>query len=197
MGIKVTGNSRIDGATAEIAVALRDAGLSGFPYSPQREQVYFDEAMRLRDEIMAGTRELPAPVLPPWRAAVNGTSKRPWFLIRGWGTESDRVPVGQRYHNGPSGKLIRYASSKAAGRAADKLNGAGPEPKLLPATVTPMVLTDDIALNMAASVLDAMGCGLALADSLRKLLPEAEGKVFGKPYQEQTGKWGSPQTQDG
>lgn len=51
-GIEVTGNSRIDGATAEIAVALRDA-------SPHlRDQYYYDEAMRLRDEIMAGTAEL-------------------------------------------------------------------------------------------------------------------------------------------
>jgi hypothetical protein len=50
--IKTTGNDRIDRATAEIAVALRDA-------SPgQREQCYYDEAMRLRDEIMAGQREL-------------------------------------------------------------------------------------------------------------------------------------------
>lgn len=50
--INITGNADIDQATAEIALVLRDA-------SPgQRDQQYYDEAMRLRDEIMAGTREL-------------------------------------------------------------------------------------------------------------------------------------------
>ena len=83
MGIKTTGNSRIDTATAEIAVALRDARVGQPRY---REQDHYDEAVRLRDEIMTGTRELPAPVLPPWRPAVNGTGKRPWFLVRGYGT---------------------------------------------------------------------------------------------------------------
>jgi len=48
-GITVTGNSQIDRATAEIAVALRNA-------SPgKRDQHYYDEASRLRDEIMQGT----------------------------------------------------------------------------------------------------------------------------------------------
>jgi hypothetical protein len=45
MSIKTTGNEAVDTATAEIAVALRNA-------SPgKRDQHYYDEAMRLRDEI--------------------------------------------------------------------------------------------------------------------------------------------------
>jgi hypothetical protein len=47
-GIEVTGNDRIDTATAEIAVALRDASPGG------RDQSYYTEAQRLRDEIMQG-----------------------------------------------------------------------------------------------------------------------------------------------
>lgn len=122
MGVIVTGNILIDGATSEIAGLIRDARVGS--HVRYREQDHYDEAMRLRDEIMAGTRQLPEPALPPWRAAVNGTSKRPWFLIRGWGIESDRVPVERRYHNGPSGRLARYASAAAAERVADKLNQA-------------------------------------------------------------------------
>ena len=72
--IKTTGNAQIDQATAEIAVALRDA------CPGQREQEYYDVAMRLRDAIMAGTRELdrsggwpgtgyvPEPPLDNWMA---------------------------------------------------------------------------------------------------------------------------------
>ena len=46
--IKTTGNHLIDSATAEIAVALRDA-------SPgQRDQEYYDQAARLRDDIIRG-----------------------------------------------------------------------------------------------------------------------------------------------
>lgn len=58
----------------------------------------------------------------PWRPAVNGAGKRPWFLTRGWGTECDLLPVGKRYYFGPSGQLVRYASMENAQRAADKLN---------------------------------------------------------------------------
>lgn len=50
--IRTTGNDRIDTATSEIAVALRDA------QPVWHDQHYYDEAMRLRDEIMAGTTEL-------------------------------------------------------------------------------------------------------------------------------------------
>lgn len=49
-GIAVTGQPDIDQATAEIAVVLRDAGYG------KREQDCYDEAARLRDAIMAGTR---------------------------------------------------------------------------------------------------------------------------------------------
>jgi hypothetical protein len=55
MPISTTGNAAVDSAAAEIAVALRDA-------SPgRRDQHYYDEATRLRDAIMAGTRELDRP----------------------------------------------------------------------------------------------------------------------------------------
>jgi hypothetical protein len=74
-------------------------------------------------------------------------------------------------------------------------NDAAREPILLPASASPQMITDDIALNMAATVLDAMGYGGGLlAAALRDLRPEAEGKVHGQPYQEPAGKWpGSPQ----
>jgi hypothetical protein len=52
MSIKITGNQDIDEATAEIAVALRDANPG------QRQQEYYDMAESLRDAIMAGTRQL-------------------------------------------------------------------------------------------------------------------------------------------
>jgi hypothetical protein len=51
--ITTTGNPGVDQATAEIAVALRDA-------SPgKRDQDYYNEAMRLRDAILSGAREAP------------------------------------------------------------------------------------------------------------------------------------------
>ena len=51
--INTTGNADIDEATAEIAVALRNA----CPVTCG-EQDHYHEAMRLRDAIMKGTREL-------------------------------------------------------------------------------------------------------------------------------------------
>lgn len=51
MSIRTTGNSRIDTATAEIAVAVRGQHLAW------DEQQCYDEAMRLRDEILAGSGE--------------------------------------------------------------------------------------------------------------------------------------------
>lgn len=59
----------------------------------------------------------------------------------------------------------------------------------IPASEMPRVITDDIALNMAATVLDAMDDHQA-AQKLRAMLPEAEGRVYGEPYQEAVGKWG-------
>jgi hypothetical protein len=51
MPIRTTGHQDIDHATSEIAVALRDADPG------KRDQHYYDEAMRLRDAIMRGTRD--------------------------------------------------------------------------------------------------------------------------------------------
>lgn len=180
MGITPTGNSRIDEATAELALELRMA------HPSMREQSLYNEAMRIRDEIMAGTRELPEP-LPAWRPAVNGTGRAPWFLYRGWGEEAERVPLDERYYLKGNGQLCRFTTRENAQKVADRLNGkpAG----LLPASASPTMITDDIALNMAAIVLDAMGRD-GLAGTLRKLLPAAEGKVHGVAYQEPAGKWG-------
>lgn len=62
--INTTGNADIDGATSEIASALRHA--SPVDYG---DQYFYDEAMRLRDAIMAGTRELDAePPSENWMA---------------------------------------------------------------------------------------------------------------------------------
>lgn len=72
------------------------------------------------------------------------------------------------------------------------LEGRAEIPPPIPAHVTPQMITDDIALNMAASVLDAMDLK-ATAAMLRGLLPEAEGKVLGAVYQEAVGKWGPRQ----
>jgi hypothetical protein len=62
--------------------------------------------------------------LPPWRTACNGGGKRIWFLIRGSGLESDRIPVRDRYRYNSRGDLIRYASRETALRAATRLNNA-------------------------------------------------------------------------
>lgn len=141
MPIKTTGNSRIDMATAEIAVALRDA--CGYTCG---EQAHYDTAEALRDEILAGARTLVLTEL--------------------------------------AGELMARSGGNDAAR----------EPVLLPASASPQVITDDIALNMAATVLDVMGYGGGLlAAALRDLRPEAEGKIHGQPYQEPAGKWsGSP-----
>jgi hypothetical protein len=56
MPIKTTGNSRIDGATAEIAGHVRDGRIGS--HVRWREQDHYDEAVRLRNEIMAGEQEL-------------------------------------------------------------------------------------------------------------------------------------------
>lgn len=56
--------------------------------------------------------------LTPWRPAVNGTSRRPWFLTR----DGQGIPLEDAYHYGAAGNLVRYASMETAQRAADKLN---------------------------------------------------------------------------
>lgn len=53
----------------------------------------------------------------PWRPASNGGGPRHWFLYR------DVPNVGDRYHTGAGGQLIRYGSSEAAKKAAERLNG--------------------------------------------------------------------------
>jgi hypothetical protein len=52
VSIEVTGNDRIDTATAEIAMHIRDGRIGS--HTRWREQDHYDEATRLRDEIMAG-----------------------------------------------------------------------------------------------------------------------------------------------
>ena len=116
-GITPTGNEQIDTATAELALELRMA------HPSMREQSLYDEAMRIRDAIMAGTRELPEP-LPAWRPAVNGTGRAPWFLYRGWGEEAERVPLDERYYLKGNGKLCRFTTRENAQKVADKLNAA-------------------------------------------------------------------------
>ena len=51
MSIKTTGNARIDQATAEIALYVRGDD------PRRRDQACYDEATRLRDEILAGVTE--------------------------------------------------------------------------------------------------------------------------------------------
>jgi hypothetical protein len=69
------------------------------------------------------------------------------------------------------------------------LEGRAELPPPVPAHVTPIAITDDIALNMAAGVLDAYG-DHRTAQKLRAMLPETEGRIGGKVYQEAVGKWG-------
>lgn len=73
--ITTTGNPVIDQATAEIAVALRDA-------SPgKRDQDYYDEASRLRDAILSGARNAPvqerAPEVGRLLATIRGEIEGP------------------------------------------------------------------------------------------------------------------------
>jgi hypothetical protein len=130
-GIQPTGINRIDGAAAEIAGHIRDGRVGS--HGGWSEQDHYDEATRLRDEIIAGARTLVLTEL--------------------------------------AGELLARSGGNDAAR----------EPK-------PQVLTDDIVLNLAATVLDAMGHE-EVAAGMRLLLPKAEGKVFGKPYQEPVVKW--------
>jgi hypothetical protein len=119
MPINTTGSHQIDQAASEIAGHIRDGRVGS--HVRWREQEHYDEAERLRDEIIVGTLAM-AGVLPPWVTGVNGDSKRPWFLHRGLGSEDSLVPLRQRYYCGKGGDLVRYAGWATAQRAADKLN---------------------------------------------------------------------------
>lgn len=61
-------------------------------------------------------------MLPEWRPANNGAGKRTWFLVRGYGSESDRIPISERYYYNKRDDLIRYATMESAQKAADRLN---------------------------------------------------------------------------
>ena len=90
MGIQVTGNSRIDGATAEIATHIRDARV-GKRY---REQDHYDEAMRLRDEILAGATEL---AYDP----VSGANWDQAAAVAAWGRSMERSSPRWVLHGKP------------------------------------------------------------------------------------------------
>jgi hypothetical protein len=84
-GISTTGNSRIDTATAEIALALR-AGHRG-----HGDQYYYDWAMRLRDEILAGAIEMAA------AGVYNPVTGEHWDQAaaeRAWGESMERSRSG-------------------------------------------------------------------------------------------------------
>lgn len=94
-GIRTTGNHDIDQATAEIAVYLRDSNPA------LRDQQAYDEAMRLRDEIMSGTRRLDAKrrsfQTPAWlHERVNdpyGTPNKHEFWSGPIGCTAERIGV--------------------------------------------------------------------------------------------------------
>jgi len=122
MPVSIMHNSHIDTATAEIAGHVRDGRVGS--HARYRDQDHYDEAMRLRDEIITGTLQL-AGALPEWVAAVNGSGKRPWFIMRKESAPTFRLlPFSARYHNDPGGQLVRYASFETASARADKLNKA-------------------------------------------------------------------------
>lgn len=81
-----------------------------------------EDLARFAREVLAFLGEDNGLELPPWRPASNGAGKRGWFLVRGSGADSDRIPVPDRYHFSAAGILVRYASPETAQRAADKLN---------------------------------------------------------------------------
>lgn len=114
MPITTTGQGRIDTAAAEIAGHIRDGRVGS--HGGWTEQDHYDEAVRLRDEIIAGTLAQHG-LLPPWRPASNGSGKRHWFLYR-----DESVPLSLRYHCNARGELVRYATIETAQKAAGKLN---------------------------------------------------------------------------
>jgi hypothetical protein len=116
-GIEVTGQPGIDEATAEIAVALRDAHPEGFS-----EQWYYDEAERLRNAILRGARRALEPV--PWTLGVNG---RDWFAVRDSMTlegnaAAGLTEVGKRYDMKLDGTQRVFRSRIRAQARVDELN---------------------------------------------------------------------------
>jgi hypothetical protein len=113
-GIAVTGQPDIDQATAEIAVVLRDAGYG------KREQDCYDEASRLRDVIMAGTRALDATVAEPaepesWGTLCDydtGKAIRP-------ATHAEWERTARRVHAAASGGTGSYSGEWPASDADD------------------------------------------------------------------------------
>lgn len=57
--------------------------------------------------------------LAMWHAGVNGSGRRPYFVIK-------YEAAGQRTRNDRGGVLVRYASREAAQKKADALNAADP-----------------------------------------------------------------------
>ena len=74
--ITTTGNAELDSATSEIASALRHAS-PGTVHGPLPDQYFYDEAMRLRDAIMNGTREMDAPEPPLENFTVASRNRTP------------------------------------------------------------------------------------------------------------------------
>jgi hypothetical protein len=85
------------------------------------------ELVRFAREVLAYLGEDYGVTLPPWRPRKHGDpeigGRRPWFLARFSDQDGAGIPLEDRYRYGSNGRLIRYGSSEAAQRAADKLNG--------------------------------------------------------------------------
>ena len=90
---------------------------SGIGVQPRPEDL-----IRFAREVLAFFGKDYGVTLPPWRPASNGTSARPWFLVRG--DDDPGIPLKDRYHFGAGGSLVRYASVDTAQRAANQLNAA-------------------------------------------------------------------------
>lgn len=67
---------------------------------------------------------MPLPTeMPPWVAAVNGNSKRPWFVTRQGTTNlQTSEDFDAWYLNDKNGDLIRFKSHETAQKRADQLN---------------------------------------------------------------------------
>jgi hypothetical protein len=94
MGIDITGNESIDNATATIALAL------GRAYPGWLDQEAYNAAMNLRNDIMAGTRELDAPLPPLDNFKVSNGGALPGLVARALRLNGQ---APGHYHD-PSGK---------------------------------------------------------------------------------------------